>query len=142
MKKITCPRGFFMMSSQCFKIFNDRKRNWSDAKTKCEEEGYMLAQPAEAVAVSLRKFVVETYGNCHTWIGAQGDGSKFVWNHEGQALKSNMAIWHPGHPGSNVGRDKCLLLLSYEDYFGRQPAHPYYSVRCSVTHCTLCEVRS
>ncbi|CAL4067575.1 unnamed protein product, partial [Meganyctiphanes norvegica] len=49
----SCPAGFFKMSTQCFKVFNDSTRSWSAAKTKCEQEGLILAQPDEAIAVDL-----------------------------------------------------------------------------------------
>ncbi|CAL4064134.1 unnamed protein product, partial [Meganyctiphanes norvegica] len=68
----SCPSGFIKMSSQCFKMFNDRYRSWSEAKTKCEQEGYILAQPDDAVAVNLRKHLHEEYGDgSFAWLGAQ-----------------------------------------------------------------------
>ncbi|CAL4185246.1 unnamed protein product, partial [Meganyctiphanes norvegica] len=57
-----CPGGLIKMSSQCFKMFRDRQRTWSEAKTKCEQEGYILAQPDDSVAVNLRKYIYEAYG--------------------------------------------------------------------------------
>ncbi|CAL4129148.1 unnamed protein product, partial [Meganyctiphanes norvegica] len=57
-----CPEGFFKMSSQCFKMFRDSRRSWSEAKTKCEQEGYIMAQPDDSVAVNLRRYIYEAYG--------------------------------------------------------------------------------
>ncbi|CAL4067390.1 unnamed protein product [Meganyctiphanes norvegica] len=142
LKSITCPSGFFKMSSQCFKMFRDRERSWSEAKTKCEEEGYMLAQPDESVAVSLRKKLYEDFGDrSFAWLGAQGDGSKFVYAHGGLALDNASPLWWPDQPGSYVGADKCLFLLVDGSYFRDHPARPYFSNGCSASWYALCEVK-
>ncbi|CAL4160561.1 unnamed protein product [Meganyctiphanes norvegica] len=136
-----CPSGFIKMSSQCFKMFRDSKRSWSDAKTKCEQEGYILAQPDDSVAVNLRTKVLETHGDyMSAWLGAQGDGSKLVYAHGGLALDNASPLWYPGHPGSNVGAENCLLLLGGSD-FRDHPARPYVSNPCAWSQYTLCEVK-
>ncbi|CAL4217974.1 unnamed protein product, partial [Meganyctiphanes norvegica] len=58
-----CPEGFFMSagSKQCFKFFNDVKRTWLEARTKCSEEGLIIAKPSEAVSVALRKDLFDRY---------------------------------------------------------------------------------
>ncbi|CAL4112026.1 unnamed protein product, partial [Meganyctiphanes norvegica] len=58
-----CPDGFFRPdgSKECFKFFNDVKRHWYDAKSKCAEEGLKSAKPSEVVSVALRKYLLDTY---------------------------------------------------------------------------------
>ncbi|CAL4123162.1 unnamed protein product, partial [Meganyctiphanes norvegica] len=104
-----CPSGFIKMSSQCFKMFRDRYRSWSEAKTKCEQEGLILAQPDDSVTVNLRKHLYQEYGNGEAWLGAQGDGSKFVYAHGGLALDNASPLWYPGEPGSEVSAERCLV---------------------------------
>ncbi|CAL4240630.1 unnamed protein product [Meganyctiphanes norvegica] len=130
-----CPGGFIKMSSQCFKMYRDRYRSWSEAKTKCEQEGYILAQPDDSVAVQLRKYIYEEYGDYnYVWLGAQGDGSKFVYAHGGMALDNASPLWYTNQPfagpGSGVGAEQCLLLIVEEGPFSRHPARPYWSEPC------------
>ncbi|CAL4121222.1 unnamed protein product, partial [Meganyctiphanes norvegica] len=72
--------GFFSLSTQCFKMFKDVKLNWADAKSHCESHDLILAEPSDAVALDLRKYVVDSYGGSHrVWLGGYADGSKWVW---------------------------------------------------------------
>ncbi|CAL4129145.1 unnamed protein product, partial [Meganyctiphanes norvegica] len=126
-----CPSGFIKMSSQCFKMFRDRDRSWSEAKTKCEQEGYILAQPDDAVAVQLRQKLYETYSSGSAWLGAQADGSKFVYAHGGLALDNASPLWYPRQPGSYFGAERCLQLLVDGGFLRDQPARPYATYTCS-----------
>ncbi|CAL4085612.1 unnamed protein product, partial [Meganyctiphanes norvegica] len=60
-----CPHGFFMSkgSNQCFKFFDDEHRNWTDANSKCKNEGLNLAKPTDAVAVELTNDILKSYGD-------------------------------------------------------------------------------
>ncbi|CAL4236603.1 unnamed protein product, partial [Meganyctiphanes norvegica] len=141
-----CPSGFIKMSTQCFKIFLDRERSWPEAKTKCEQEGYILAQPDDSVAVDLRKKLYEEYRTDWAWLGARGDGSKFVYAHGGLALDNNSPLWFRGHPRNNVGAERCLLLMvdgGYLSYFINQPTQQYWSMPCSSSmyNYALCEAK-
>ncbi|CAL4111413.1 unnamed protein product [Meganyctiphanes norvegica] len=138
-----CPRGFFNVSSQCFKMFRDRTRNWSAAKTKCGEDGHILAQPDEAIVVPLRSHLYEAYGDdSFAWLGAQGDGSKFVYVHGGLALDNDSPLWAPDHPGSyGVDAESCLMLLVGGNGIRNYPASPYWSDPCHKTNYALCEAK-
>ncbi|CAL4188720.1 unnamed protein product, partial [Meganyctiphanes norvegica] len=136
----SCQAGFFEMSTQCFKMFNDSNRSWLEAKTKCEQEGLILAQPDEAVAVPLRKYLYEAFGDSsYAWLGAQGDGSKFVYAHGGRGLDNASPLWYPGKPGSAVGAEYCLLLLVDVNDFRDHPTRPYWPNPCSPSYYALCE---
>ncbi|CAL4173510.1 unnamed protein product [Meganyctiphanes norvegica] len=138
-----CPSGFIKMSSQCFKLFRDRPRSWSAAKNKCEQEGYIMAQPDDSVAVNLRKYLFEAYGDdSFAWLGAQGDGSNFVYAHGGLALDYFSPLWLPELP-DNVGAERCLLLMVNVWYLGNYPSHPYGSDTCSSSSYiyALCEAK-
>ncbi|CAL4186599.1 unnamed protein product, partial [Meganyctiphanes norvegica] len=134
-----CPEGFFKMSSQCFKMFRDSRRSWSEAKTKCEQEGYIMAQPDDSVAVNLRRYIYEAYGG-HVWLGAQGDGSKFVYAHGGLTLDNASPLWRPGEPG-RVDAERCLLMLVSGSDLTDHPARAYVSSPCSWSLYALCEVK-
>ena len=49
-------------SPQCFKFFPEKRGNWSTANETCATEGLMMALPTDAVAVALRKDLLDTYG--------------------------------------------------------------------------------
>ncbi|CAL4179967.1 unnamed protein product, partial [Meganyctiphanes norvegica] len=49
------------LSTECFLLYTDRVRTWREAYIKCEEEGHILAQPSDAVAVALQKQLAKTY---------------------------------------------------------------------------------
>ncbi|CAL4121234.1 unnamed protein product, partial [Meganyctiphanes norvegica] len=117
-------------------MFSDRYRSWSEAKTKCEQEGYILAQPEEAIAVSLRQHLYEAHGDGFAWLGAQGDGSKFVYAHGGLALDNASPLWRSGHPGSRVGDEMCLQLMVGGSLHS---AEPYFTNPCLATFNALCE---
>ncbi|CAL4125747.1 unnamed protein product, partial [Meganyctiphanes norvegica] len=136
-----CPEGFIKMSSQCFKMFRDRGYTWPEAKTKCEQEGYILAQPDDAVAVDLRKYIYEEYGDYSpAWLGAQGDGSKFEYAHGSLALDNASPLWFPEHPGSYVGADRCLVMLVDGNSVSNQPERPYLASQCIYPYnYALCE---
>ncbi|CAL4100988.1 unnamed protein product, partial [Meganyctiphanes norvegica] len=135
-----CPSGFIKISSQCFKMFKDQHRSWSEAKTKCEQEGYILAQPDNSVFVHLRKKLYETYGQGYAWLGAQSDGSKFVYKHGGPVLDNASPLWYPREP-ANVGAERCLVLLVHDSDMRDQPTSPYWTSPCSTSSSryTLCE---
>ncbi|CAL4204788.1 unnamed protein product [Meganyctiphanes norvegica] len=138
-----CPSGFFEMSSQCFKMFRDRKRSWFLAKTKCEQEGSMLAQPGETVAQPLQTYLYETFGErSHVWLGAQGDGTKFVYEHGGLVLDNDSPLWYHHHPGSHVSAGYCLVLMADASYYEVIPSTPYWATPCSSnSYYALCEAK-
>ncbi|CAL4205935.1 unnamed protein product [Meganyctiphanes norvegica] len=121
-------------------MFTDSYRSWPDAKTKCEQEGYILAQPDDSVAVNLRKKLYEEYGDRSVaWLGARGDGSKFVYVHGGLALDNASPLWHPGSSGRRFGAGRCLLLIVDGPDFRDHPTRPYLNNPCSIPVYTLCE---
>ncbi|CAL4071020.1 unnamed protein product [Meganyctiphanes norvegica] len=140
--EIGCPGGFTKMSTKCFKMFNDSTVTWSEAKTKCEQEGYILAQPDDSVAVNLRKYIYEEYGDySYAWLGAQSDGSKFVYAHGGLALDNVSPLWADGEP-VYVGAETCLAVLVEGYYVRYYPAQPYFSDLCTDSHnYALCEAK-
>ncbi|CAL4114174.1 unnamed protein product, partial [Meganyctiphanes norvegica] len=60
-----CPEGFFSIQGsqhQCFKLWNDERRSWKQAQSKCVDENSVLAAPADDVVVALRQHIVVEYG--------------------------------------------------------------------------------
>ncbi|CAL4093716.1 unnamed protein product [Meganyctiphanes norvegica] len=144
-----CPAGFFNMSTQCFRMSNksESQLSWLEAKTECEQEGFILAQPDEAVAVDLRKYLFESFGNSDAWLGAQGDGSTFVFAHGGLALDNASPLWYTGLPltSSDAGTERCLMLHVDEYALTSHPTGPYATSPCSKAsfgpRFALCEVK-
>ncbi|CAL4108002.1 unnamed protein product, partial [Meganyctiphanes norvegica] len=118
----------------------DKKRSWEDAKSQCEIEGSIIAQPSDSVALELRRHLLKKFGDGTVWIGAKGDGSTFVWQHGKIILKNSNALWWPNYPGNQVGTDKCLELLLTESEYSRYPGRPYDTDPCTDLQYTLCEV--
>ncbi|CAL4147787.1 unnamed protein product, partial [Meganyctiphanes norvegica] len=140
--QIGCHEGFFMSkgSKECFKIFMDLPRSWYDSKKKCKAEGLLTAMPSDAVAVSLRKDLLEKYGEvCNVWLDARGNGSKMVWQHDRTELRDNNSLWWPGSRGVTISH--CLFLAVWETDRNRHPRRPYGSNSCSNSFYTLCKVR-
>ncbi|CAL4125560.1 unnamed protein product [Meganyctiphanes norvegica] len=136
-----CPEGFIAISMQCFKFVIDQHRSWADAKSDCERRGLRLAQPVESAFAPLRKSLVQQYGTMgYVWMGAQGDGSKFVFQPSGESLDNNSPVWYPGYPAADgLGADRCLTLIVYESYLRSQPGQPVDTTYCTNTGYALCE---
>ncbi|CAL4184389.1 unnamed protein product, partial [Meganyctiphanes norvegica] len=138
-----CEDGTYDWSAQ-FKIYKDQKRTWAEAKEKCEQEGYILAQPSDSIAVHLRRYLLENYGDqSRVWLGAKGDGSKYVWQKGGLTLRNDSPVWANGQPGSYVSADYCLYLVVTMGHNSNHPENPYYTSKCSnpsFTTYALCEV--
>ncbi|CAL4174192.1 unnamed protein product, partial [Meganyctiphanes norvegica] len=136
-----CREGFFMShgSSQCFKLFNDWKRNWDEAKSKCEQVELVMAQPTDDVAVALRDDIINTYGyDSKVHLAAHADGSQYVWR-DGSVLRTNNPLWWPKQPGSSIKTGYCLGLLVDEYHWTEEPGRPYWSWGCAYRVYTLCE---
>ncbi|CAL4176816.1 unnamed protein product, partial [Meganyctiphanes norvegica] len=133
-----CPEGFINLSSQCFKMYKDSPRSWYAAKTMCEQEGYILAQPDDSVAVQLKQSLYEEYGDGDAWLGVRGDASKFVWAHGGLALDNASPLWYLGQLYLR-GTNRCLLLVVGGSDFRDHPTRPYWSNLCYKPYYALCE---
>ncbi|CAL4149539.1 unnamed protein product, partial [Meganyctiphanes norvegica] len=129
----------FCVYSQCFTLIADVKRNWTDAKAKCEEEGLILAEPSDLVAVPLRRYLVEKYDHAEAWLGAQGDGSKFVWQHSGTALMNDSPLWDVT-ASSNAGNNNCVELDVNKGEYDADSGKPYDISGCTANFYTLCEI--
>lgn len=126
-----------MMMNQCFRIFNDTTRSWTDAESKCRSENLILAEPSDSVAAPLREYVLKNYGtgSYECWLGARGDGSKFVWQHSGRSLLSNNTLWD----SKSMSTSNCLELDVLQSQWASKPGKPYDSVSCANSRWTLCE---
>ncbi|CAL4120899.1 unnamed protein product [Meganyctiphanes norvegica] len=131
--------GLFSLSTQCFKLFQDKSRSWTDANSHCETHGLILAEPSDSAAVGMRNYLKENYGisGYDVWLGGKADGSKFVWQDSGRTLRSDNTLWHANKsPGSYIATKYCLMLL-----IGDYPGTPYYPNECSSPQFTLCEAK-
>ncbi|CAL4125488.1 unnamed protein product, partial [Meganyctiphanes norvegica] len=140
-----CPTsdGFFKMSapsSQCYKFFNDRARNWAEANTLCEGEKLRLAQPSDAR--TLRSYMTQHFGWwSYAWLNARGDGTQFRWQGGNKKpITENSPLWWPGFPGTRVNSSFCLILAANEHNWKAMPEHPYTATPCSADRYTLCEL--
>ncbi|CAL4145417.1 unnamed protein product, partial [Meganyctiphanes norvegica] len=106
-----CPGGFFL-STQCFTIFRDQPSNWTDAVKRCQSKGLVLAEPSDTVAVPLRRFLLERYGDGSFWVNARGNQRKIMWQRGNKALEDDSPLWS-GQPEYRVTPAYCLSLLSW-----------------------------
>ncbi|CAL4060164.1 unnamed protein product, partial [Meganyctiphanes norvegica] len=140
-QKSGCPSGFFRSggSTHCFKYFNDRKRNWDAAKTKCEQEGLIIAQPYDIDVISLRQDLINQYGDANVWLGARGDGYNMVWQ-SGKILSSSSGLWYNGSNQGGVSKRNCLGMAHWPHALRSQPRQVYNSWECQEsTRTTLCQ---
>ncbi|CAL4108000.1 unnamed protein product, partial [Meganyctiphanes norvegica] len=137
--QIRCPDGIFV-SSQCFKVLRDQTSNWTDAEEQCQSQGLVLAEPSDTVVVTVRRILLEKYGNGSFWVNSKGNGSNFVWQRRSMRFDSNNSLWSQGHPGDRVNPRYCLSLLVSSEYWMSYPGQPYYSHDCSdIDQYPLCE---
>ncbi|CAL4145470.1 unnamed protein product, partial [Meganyctiphanes norvegica] len=136
-----CPKGFFMSSGpsrQCFKFFNSI-RSWASSVSKCQNEGLVLAEPYDPVAV--RAYIVTRYGaRHHTWINGRGTGSYMQLQRSGAYVYSGNAYWKPGHPGSYTSSSYCLHLVTEYSVMKSYPNQPFDCSSCTNSRPTLCEL--
>ncbi|CAL4123111.1 unnamed protein product [Meganyctiphanes norvegica] len=120
----------FCLSTQCFLLMKDVKTNWTNAVAKCEERGFILAQPTDEVAVTLRQYIHKKFGNKDSWLGAKSDGSNYVWQNGGKLLMADNSLWF----SRNTNTGQCLELDADQD-------PPFHSTGCSNSGLNpLCEL--
>ncbi|CAL4109584.1 unnamed protein product, partial [Meganyctiphanes norvegica] len=138
---IECPDEFISLkgSSQCFKLYEDKKRSWEQSQTKCHEDRLLMAKPSDAVASMLRKYFIENNGNGGVWLDGQGDGKTFVWQQDGTELSIQSPLFWPTLQVQWINNSYCLLMLAYKSNLDSHPEQPYLIYPCSRFHRTLCE---
>ncbi|CAL4185896.1 unnamed protein product, partial [Meganyctiphanes norvegica] len=138
--------GFFQLSgpsSQCYKFFDDRTRNWHQANHFCLAEGLRLARPYDAR--TLRSYIVERYGSpSFAWVYGRGNGMSIVWK-DGPAdfrthISENNPLWKDGHPGTETNSTYCMYLLAEESAWKNSPEETYGVYPCYNQLFTLCEL--
>ncbi|CAL4210978.1 unnamed protein product [Meganyctiphanes norvegica] len=135
-----CPVDFIEISKQCFKFVFDRKQSWKNAKSDCERRGLKLAQPVESAFSPLRRYLVQHYGDKgYVWMGAQGDGSKLVFQPSGESLDNNSLVWYPSYPGAYLGAKYCLSMRVRVGDLNSHPGQPVDVTGCTSTLYALCE---
>jgi len=125
-------------SNKCMKLFLDTTRTWSQAFQKCQDEGLVMAETEDPVA--LRSYLMNTQGlvSGKAWLGAKGDGSNMIWNSDNSIVaSSDSGYWYYRDTTSTY----CLSLLTYPWYLTNYPARPYYCDICTIpNYWTLCEL--
>ena len=82
----------------------------------------------------------QSSGDGGVWLDARGDGSKFVWQREGLALKNDDPLWWFNHPEPTwVSKNHCLILAAYHSNSEKYNRRPYMSHPCSRPYSALCE---
>ncbi|CAL4059147.1 unnamed protein product, partial [Meganyctiphanes norvegica] len=126
-------------STQCFHLYDDKKRTWNEAQTHCHDKGLVVARPTDRTAAALRKYIFVENGNGGVWLNAQGDGEKIVWQEDGTEITSGNPLWWPLLQEKWFSNRYCLLLLAYKSNWKSHPNRPYIIFPCSISHRTLCE---
>ncbi|CAL4060619.1 unnamed protein product, partial [Meganyctiphanes norvegica] len=141
-----CPVGFWLESSkQCFKFLNDELRNWQDAKQACLKENAVLANPADEVAVALRKHILDKYGELWwgVWLdGMAPAGSRHMMVQRNQTeLRQDHHLWMAAllQPLYSYEQDMCLMMLISQRMIKDLPTQVYATLPCTGTQYTLCE---
>ncbi|CAL4134750.1 unnamed protein product [Meganyctiphanes norvegica] len=142
---IQCPEPYFRVLSQCFRLYDDKRRSWEESKALCYGNGLVLAHPKHPIDV--RAAIVER-GQKYAWLNARGDGTVMVWEDTDDYISNTNALWFHGQPGSRVTADYCLRLLSIEENMNSTPVQPLLAYTCSSTKTAagrglyaLCELK-
>ncbi|CAL4108445.1 unnamed protein product, partial [Meganyctiphanes norvegica] len=142
-----CPsEGFFQMpapSNQCFKLYMNRSRNWTEANELCVGEGLRLAIPYDALL--LRSYIVQRFGPKEfAWVNARGNGDQYMW--QGSETSSaypfpiDSPLWKPGVSSRESDNYLCVVLAIRGGAWKAYPGAPYTSYRCTADFFTLCEL--
>jgi len=125
----SCPGGMFQLGGQCYRLYNDVRRNWFDAKAVCAGNNMILAElPQDPVA--LAAYLERTYGLTYwTWTGVKGD-----------RIPTYSPYWRPDRPGDRRTDNHCMVLMGSRDGLQNFPGTPYESIYCdSNKQWTLCQ---
>jgi len=133
-----CPGDWIDYSSygSCYKFFSNGK-NWSDAKTTCQNL-YANGKLAEVGNQQENDFLVnymKSHGVGSVWIGAQDQAQEnhFVWDQHKNSL--GYTNWGPNEP-SNDDNEDCVIIDQ-----GRWSEGKWDDHKCSGwNHPFFCEV--
>merc|ERR1719342_1155344 len=135
-----CPPGLFQVeaSGQCFKYYEETQQTWQDAKTKCEDDGLVLARPHDPLTLS--KYIVARFSPPKwSWIGAQGDDSNVRWSRDGEIIKHDHSMWREGQPGNDISARYCLTLQATGQIW-KSPNDAFQMMGCTDTRPFVCEL--
>jgi len=144
--QLGCPEGFFMLSpsNQCFKYFNDAKRNFTEASLKCQSQSLVMAKPSDPLI--LRSYLLNKYGYHNSewpqvWLNARGTGSAFQWQPNGGLIYSSNPYWYSTSVSSYDDSSYCMYMMNTESYSKNYPTKPYYWTKCAGRWLyTICEL--
>ncbi|XP_039672406.1 macrophage mannose receptor 1-like [Perca fluviatilis] len=79
--KGACPSQWKRFNSKCYRIFNDQKVTWREARTQCQDVGGNLASiPSRHVEVFLMTQMADTPATTDVWIGLRRTNTReFFW---------------------------------------------------------------
>ncbi|XP_028448497.1 macrophage mannose receptor 1-like [Perca flavescens] len=79
--KGACPSQWKRFNSKCYRIFNDQKVTWREARTQCQGVGGNLASiPSRQVEVFLMTQMADTPNTTDVWIGLRRTNTReFFW---------------------------------------------------------------
>ncbi|CAL4092825.1 unnamed protein product, partial [Meganyctiphanes norvegica] len=149
-----CPVGFFRLkgSRQCFKLLKDVQRSWGKAQGACLDENSVLATPSDEIAVALRKYILDKYGELDNggklWLDGMahaGSGRVMLVRNQTKLveLSGNHSLWQPDEPvlrdADGRGFDSCLRMHIAHWVVAAYPTQVYYTRPCTDHAYTLCE---
>ncbi|CAL4098276.1 unnamed protein product [Meganyctiphanes norvegica] len=144
-----CPKGYLKIpaSGECFKIYFDKFRSWTEANELCRAEGLTMAKPNDPV--TLRNYINTHYGYPTSgkwpwvWLAARSTGSYFQWQPNGGRITSSSPLWWSS-PGSSPSSRYCLYLLTEDSELKSKPQQPYSWSLCSYSggFYALCQLVS
>jgi len=141
----SCPTGWKMFKSNCYKVFKDRK-SWGDAGEKCVEEGGELASIESSQENDFLVTMLSTTANndahndARYWIGASDRAKEGTWMwSDGTAWK--YTNWDFQNPSNSGGGEDCLEIWGFErDKPNNNGRGTWNDNACNKDHEFICKM--
>ena len=97
---ITCPINWTTLGKGCYLFLDSEKRNWKEAKEKCEQEGGYLTEvdSKEENQAIVNYIIAQKWQSAEKefWIGLHKVQGIWQWDHSGMELgdESYSNWWH------------------------------------------------
>ncbi|XP_052059157.1 collectin-12-like [Mytilus californianus] len=134
-KTAVCPPGWILFKDICYKFSSDKK-NWDDAKKKCEKEYAILAEPDTKAEIDFLKILARIPGySCREnyWIGGKDRNppkDDYVWTSRGVRVKIGATDWAKGK--ATPRQEACMEMCAGFD-------HKWNDIRCTSIRKYICQ---
>ncbi|CAC5381428.1 NCAN [Mytilus coruscus] len=139
-KTAVCPPRWILFKEMCY-TFSSDKKNWDDAKKKCEKENAILAEPDTTAKIDFLKILAripDSKGRENYWIGGRDRNpptDDYVWTSRGVRVKIGATDWAMGEPNDFRNRpENCIEMRGAFN-------HKWNDIQCSQRKKYICQKR-